>query len=74
MEEKKMRELNLDEMDKISGGGGTDIQDHVEYWVKDHPCPNCGVKEAYWFYLMSHATSFAQIECNNCGEKFYVSK
>ena len=72
MEEKKMRELNLDEMDKISGGGGTDIQDHVEYWVKDHPCPKCGVKGARFFKLMDHSVSAANIRCLNCKKNFIV--
>ena len=74
MEEKKMRELDLDEMDKISGGGGTEIQDHVEYWVKDHSCPKCGVKGAYFFKLMEHSSSSALISCLYCGEIFEVRK
>ena len=74
MEEKKMRELNLDEMDKISGGGGTDIQDHVEYWVKDHPCPKCGEKYVNFLRLRIHSSSCAQIECMKCSERYFVYK
>ena len=73
MEEKKMRELNLDEMDKISGGG-KDIQDNVEYWVKDHPCPKCGEKYASFLRLRIHSSSYAQIECIKCGERYNVYK
>ena len=73
MEEKKMRELNLDEMDKISGGG-KDIQDNVEYWVKDHPCPKCGVKGAHFYKLIYHASFYAQIECRKCGKRYKVYK
>ena len=33
MEEKKMRELNLDEMDKVSGGVGNDTECTQHNWV-----------------------------------------
>lgn len=72
MEEKKMRELNLDEMDKISGGGGTDKKDCVEYWMKDRPCPKCGVKGSRSFKLMEHSASAANIRCLNCKIIFIV--
>ena len=71
MEEKKMRELSMDEMDKVSGG---DIKDHVEYWVKDHPCPKCGVKNVRFYRLMNHSISCAQIECIKCCERYNVYK
>ena len=67
---KDLRELTLEDMEKVSGG--TEIQDHVEYWVKDHPCPKCGEKDANSFHLMSHAIFYAQIECLKCGEIFSV--
>ena len=35
VEDKNMREISMDEMDRVSGG--TARQDYVEYWVKDHP-------------------------------------
>ena len=72
MEEKKMRELNLDEMDKISGGGK--VQDNVEYWVNDHPCPKCGEKRANFLLLRNHSSSHAQIECRKCHEIYFVYK
>ena len=71
MEEKKMRELSMDEMDKVSGG---DIKDHVEYWVKDHPCPNCGKRYANFLRLRIHSSSCAQIECRKCGKRYKVYK
>ena len=74
MEEKKMRELGMEEMDRVSGGGGTDRLDNVEYWVKDHPCPQCGENDANSFYLMNHAIFYAQILCIKCGERFFVYK
>ena len=71
MEEKKMRELSMDEMDKVSGG---DIKDSLYYWVKDHPCPKCGEKDANFLLLVFHFDHYAQIECIKCGEKFDVIK
>ena len=71
MEEKKMRELSMDEMDKVSGG---DIKDSLYYWVKDHPCPKCGENRVACLRLEFHDYSYAQIECIKCGEKFDVIK
>ena len=28
----------MNEMNMFSDG---DVKDHVEFWMKDHPCPNC---------------------------------
>ena len=74
MEEKKMRELGMEEMDRVSGGGGTDQKDFVDYWVKDHPCPKCGEKDANFLLLVFHFDHYAQIVCIKCGEKFDVFK
>jgi hypothetical protein len=61
MEEKNMRELTLEDMEKVSGG--TDQKDFVDYWVKDHPCPKCGEKDANFLRLEFHTDFLAQIEC-----------
>ena len=68
---KDLRELSMDEMDKVSGG---DIKDHVEYWVKDHPCPKCGEKDAVCLRLVSQNGFRAQIICQTCGEMYFVHK
>ena len=70
MEEKNMREISMDEMDRVSGG--TVRQDYVEYWVKDHPCPRCRIKGADFYKLMEHSISSALIRCLNCSTDFVV--
>ena len=70
MEEKNMREISMEEMDRVSGG--TDRQDYVEYWVEDHPCPHCRIKDAHFYKLMEHSSSSALIRCLNCSEVFVV--
>ena len=71
MKEKKMRELGMEEMDRVSGGGGTDTLDNVEYWVKDHPCPKCGEKNEACLRLEFHDFVCAQIRCLTCGEIYH---
>ena len=69
---KDLRELTLEDMEKVSGG--TDQKDFVDYWVKDHPCPKCGEKDANFLRLRIHSSSCAQIECRKCGKRYKVYK
>ena len=73
MEEKRIRELSMDEMEKVSGGG-TDATDTIAYWAKGHPCPNCGESRLNWLQLVSHTTCAAIIQCYSCGKMYEVSK
>ena len=65
-----MRELSMDEMDKVSGG---DIKDRVRYWMKDRSCPNCGNTDIGRFELVYHSLGFANIRCKKCQKRFEVS-
>ena len=74
MEENKMRDLNLDEMDKVSGGSGgkTDNKDDIRYWMKDRGCPLCGKSRTLNFFLLSHDDHCAHIHCSSCRGDFTV--
>ena len=50
MEEKNMRELNMDEMDKVSGGTGGELNSGIKFYemdasaqwcAQDGYCPKC---------------------------------
>ena len=70
----QMRELSMDEMNKVSGGSGTDKKDGISYWIKDNPCPNCGESRESRLKLISHTCGSAYIYCYSCYQKYKVHK
>ena len=79
MEEKFMRELNLEEMDKVSGGTGSDLRNGMKFYelsadaqscAKDGYCPNCNPqrKGIQWFRFDQDKWGF---DCSKCG--FYIA-
>ena len=62
MEEKKMQELNLDEMDKVSGGGWVD-ENGITYMYPDKCL--CGGR----FILDMLMGGWAYCYCEKCGHK-----
>ena len=79
MEEKNMRELNLEEMDKVSGGTGSDLPNNMKFYelprdaqwcAKDGYCPNCNPQREgqQWYQFDKTKWGFY---CHKCG--FYIA-
>ena len=68
MEEKKMQELNLDEMDKISGGGDSQWErdENGRYFLAGEQC-SCGGR----WYLVHVSGGSSVCKCNGCGAWVY---
>ena len=75
MEEKNMRELNLEEIDKVSGGTGSDLRNNMRF--RELPldaqrcatygyCPNCNPQREglQWFRFDQDKWGF---DCSECG-------
>ena len=53
-----MREVNMEEMGKISGGG-MDPLDDPAYWMQGRSCPICGKKNK-GYLLLKHDSDSAE--------------
>ena len=60
MDEQKMQELNLDEMDRVSGGSG---EIHGEFPWDQRTCPYCGNEG---IKLLRCLDGRKQYHCNRC--------
>ena len=80
MDEQKTQELNLEEMDKVSGGTGSDLCKGMKFYelsldaqscAEDGYCPNCNPqREGYqWFRFDQNKWGF---HCRKCG--FHITK
>ena len=57
MDEQKMQELNLDEMDRVSGGRGENFLDNTG------TCPSCGCEGKK---LLQQSDRWKEYQCNSC--------
>ena len=64
MEENKMRDLNLDEMDKVSGGGDSQWErdENGRYFLAGEQC-SCGGR---WYMIQTELGGVA-LKCEGCG-------
>ena len=67
MEEKYIRELSLDEMDKVNGGNNT-VKNTSE---DERPiCPRCG-EDRLSSITHDYSLGFLQLKCDTCGQIFF---
>ena len=65
MDEQKMKELNLDEMDRVSGGRGENPRDNTS------TCPYCGYEGKK---LLQRSDRWKEYQCNNCQCEWIVEQ
>ena len=66
MEDKNIRKLSLDEMDKVNGGNNT-VKNTSE---EEKPiCPNCG-EDRLSRLTREYSLGFLQLKCDTCGQIF----
>ena len=74
MEEKNMRELSLEEMDKVSGGAGSELYDGMKFYempaeaqwcAEDGYCPKCNpqMQGGPWNRFNQNKFGFYCIKC-----------
>ena len=68
MEEKNMRELSKDEMDKISGGMGQQTFERDRMRYRGERCPKCGESESLEFLVLDDQG--AHWHCLSCEAKW----
>lgn len=66
MEDNKMRELNLDEMDKVIGGGDPWTHENDKFYWEAERCA-CGGR----FILISTEKGDLRLKCESCGNLNY---
>ncbi len=75
MEKKNMRELSLEEMDKVGGGTGSELYNGMKFYelpaeaqwcAKDGYCPKCNPqrREGPWYRFSQDKYGFF---CGECG-------
>ena len=64
MEEKYMQELNLDEMDKVSGGSG---RNPVDITSTCECCDSKDIEPIFWW-----SGGSVRYKCNECGYEWVV--